>query len=656
MNSPDFHQLFEKVPALVIVLDPDFNIVAVSDLYLEAAKVTREKVLGKEFFQAFPEVPGSRDLGELRKSLNKVLQTKMPDQMAPQEYKMPHSKFWASINVPILGPNGEVQYIVRKAKDVTTIVHREGEHRTIEQERDLFFAHSFDLLAIVGTDGFFKRVNPAFERAMGYTEDELYARPISEFLHPEDVLKTKRGINLLASGETRIASVNRYRCKDGSYKWFSWNTTPMNSLLYTTGRDITAQIEAEEKIKQLNQELEKKNQNLEVAVQERILELRKTESQVLQLQKMDAVGRLAGGIAHDFNNLLGAITLYTDLIAENPGNDATANYAKDIREVTERAGALTRQLLVFSRKQVVQPKILSLNPLIEQLQRMLGRLLGEGFKLSIQLADDLKFVRVDPSQMEQVILNLTVNARDSMPSGGKISIETSNISLGEPIVTKRLDIPAGEYVLLTVTDHGVGMDLETQEKIFEPFFTTKPVGKGTGLGLTTVYGIIKQNKGAIWFYSEVGKGTVFKIYLPVDSGRSEPVVPVPEPLRKIQGNHTLLLIEDEEKLRGVFTLTLRGRGYQVLVAANGEQALEICNSTKDPIHLVITDVIMPGLNGFEVAKQLKALRPEIRILFMSGYTDDVFEQSGLPAISSGELLQKPFGASVLLAKVEEALK
>lgn len=449
-SSLDFRQIFEAIPGLFIVLAKDFTILAVSDAYLEAAMAERETILGKNFFEVFPDNPNDPNATgtiALKMSLEKVLRDRRPDIMEARKYNLPRpvtkgggfdTRYWRSVNTPVMEPNGEVTYIIRRVDDVTTHVYQEMEKKTIEQERDLFFTYSFDLLGIVGTDGFFKRLNPAFERTLGYSEEELCSKPIVEFLHPDDVAKTKQGIQTLASGEPTIASVNRYRCKDGTYKWFSWNTTPMGPLLYSVGRDITKQIHAEERIKQLNSELERKNEDLERKIQERLIELQRSQSQVQQLQKMDAVGRLAGGIAHDFNNMLGAISLYSELLMEiSDKPEAVRKHAQDILRVISSAAALTRQLLIFSRKQIIQPQTIILNPLIQQMERMLGRLIGENIKIVTKTAPDLRAINVDPSQMEQVIMNLVVNAKDAMPQGGTIILETSNVYLDEAF-TRRI--------------------------------------------------------------------------------------------------------------------------------------------------------------------------------------------------------------------------
>jgi len=494
--------------------------------------------------------------------------------------------------------------------------------------QEVFFNNAFDLMATVGADGYFKKVNPAFERILGYTSAEMLAKPVVEFLHPEDVNKTKSGIQRLTAGEPTIQSVNRYLCKDGTYKWISWNTKPISDVFYTVGRDIS----------------------------DHITELKRTEAQVLQLQKMDAVGRLAGGIAHDFNNMLGAISLYCDMLVEAADNpEAVRECAQDIVGATSRASALTRQLLVFSRKQIIQPQALALNPLIENLQKMLVRLIGSSISMSSKLADDLHTIVADPSQLEQVILNLAVNARDAMPSGGTLTIETSNVYLDEAFTSRHLSVTQGQYVLLAITDTGTGMDAETQSKIFEPFFTTKGVGKGTGLGLSTTYGIVKQAKGTIWVYSEPDRGTVFKVYLPAAEGAvAEPMAAQSAPLSS-EGHVTILLVEDDDHLRQGFAQMLANRGFHVLTAANGQEALDLTKSHPGPVHLMLSDVVMPGQSGFELHHEIAKLFPELRALFMSGYTDESISGLTGEELKNVPFIQKPFGTNALVAKVQEVL-
>ncbi len=384
-------------------------------------------------------------------------------------------------------------------------------------------------------------------------------------------------------------------------------------------------------------------------------ERKQLEKQFYHSQKMEAIGRLAGGVAHDFNNLLMAIMGYCDLTLTGIEKDTpTHHFVEEINKAADRAASLTRQLLALSRRQVLQPTVLDLNSVLSDIKRMLLRIMGEDIELNTRLDQDLGYIKADKGQIEQVIMNLTINARDAMPKGGKLLLETSNCDLEflsqdcPPVVSP------GSYVVLTVSDTGEGMDKETQSQIFEPFFTTKGVGLGTGLGLSTVYGIVKQSGGTIWVYSELGKGTTIKIYLP---RASEPLVKPekdPAPLKVPGGSETILLIEDEVMLRTSIKAGLEFSGYHVLTAANGEEALLTAQKFPDPIHLLLTDVVMPGMNGRLVAESLTSRHPETRVLYMSGYTDDAIIRKGLLHKKTA-ILQKPFTTKALVFKVREIL-
>ncbi len=384
-------------------------------------------------------------------------------------------------------------------------------------------------------------------------------------------------------------------------------------------------------------------------------ERKNLEMQFYQSQKMEAIGRLVGGVAHDFNNLLMAIMGYCDLTLIGMGKDTpTRPYVEEINMAADRAASLTRQLLALSRRQVLQPSVLDLNSVLSDIKKMLLRLMGEDIELITRLEENLGPVLADKGQIEQVIMNLTVNARDAMPKGGKLIIETSNCNLdflqGEchPVVSP------GPYVVLTVSDTGEGMDQKTQSQIFEPFFTTKGVGLGTGLGLSTVYGIVKQSGGYIRVYSELGRGTTLKIYLPRASEPLGKTEMISAPLTAPQGSETILLIEDEVILRESIKGGLEIIGYQVLAAADGEEALTIAEHFHDPIHLLLTDMVMPGLNGHQVAESLTAGHPETRVLYMSGYTDNAFLRNGLIQ-EKDAFLQKPFTPKTLAFKIREIL-
>jgi signal transduction histidine kinase/DNA-binding response OmpR family regulator len=390
-------------------------------------------------------------------------------------------------------------------------------------------------------------------------------------------------------------------------------------------------------------------------LQQQIAGRERAEAQFLQAQKMEAVGRLAGGVAHDFNNLLTIILGYSDLLLSgtNAADPARASL-EEIKKAGERAATLTRQLLAFSRQQVLAPQVLDLNVAVANTDKMLRRLIGEDIDLVTSYGADLGRVKADPGQIEQVIMNLAVNARDAMPDGGKITIETANVHLDETYAHGHVPITPGSYVMLAVSDTGCGMDKETQARVFEPFFTTKEIGKGTGLGLATVYGIVNQSGGFIWLYSELGEGTTLKIYLP----RVEEVPATIEPTRvrpaPHRGSETILVVEDEESLRKLVLTVVRAAGYTVLEASRGEEALRICERQPGIIHLMLTDMVMPEMSGRELAARVASLRPETKVLFMSGYTDKAVVHQGV--IDEGTpFIQKPFTPDTLARKVREVL-
>jgi PAS domain S-box-containing protein len=390
---------------------------------------------------------------------------------------------------------------------------------------------------------------------------------------------------------------------------------------------------------------------------EDVTERRALEQQLRQSQKMEAIGRLAGGIAHDFNNLLMVISGYSEFLLERLGPEpALRGPAKEISTAAERATSLTRQLLAFSRKQMLAPKVLDLNAVVTENLKMLTRLIGEDIDLVMIPGSELGAVKADPGQIEQVILNLAVNARDAMPQGGKLTIETANVTLDEAYARLHAPVQPGDYTMLAITDTGVGMDNETQTHIFEPFFTTKGT-KGTGLGLSTVYGIVKQSGAYIWVYSEIGRGTTFKLYFPhvtVEDAAAvdQPVATLTTPTERAR--ETILVVEDEANLRRLTRQFLENQGYTVLEAADGAAAVQICVAHQGLIALLLTDVIMPGMNGRELAQRVSEIRPNMKVLYMSGYTENAIGHNG--TLDAGiTLLQKPFTLHALKAKVREVL-
>ena len=386
-----------------------------------------------------------------------------------------------------------------------------------------------------------------------------------------------------------------------------------------------------------------------------VTERRHLEQQLRQSQRMEAVGRLAGGIAHDFNNLLTVIVGQSEVMLEGFGpNDPLREPVQQIDASAQRAAELTKQLLAFSRKQVLQPKVLDLSAIVADLGKMLHRLIGEDVELITRLNSSLGRVKADPGQIEQIILNLAINARDAMPKGGRLTIETNNASLDDQYANQHTDVRPGAYVMLAVSDTGIGMDKETQSRIFEPFFTTKEQGKGTGLGLATVYGIVKQSEGHIWVYSEPGRGTTFKVYLPrVEApaeirprslDRSEPAI----------GSETVLVVEDDPAARRLVRQVMSSAGYIVMECKDADQALSMSSSYSGTIHLMITDVIMPGASGRELAQKITALRTGIRVLFMSGYTDNAIVHHGV-LDEDVAFIEKPFTPAKLLRKARDVL-
>ena len=385
---------------------------------------------------------------------------------------------------------------------------------------------------------------------------------------------------------------------------------------------------------------------------------KKLEDQLVQAQKMEAVGLLAGGMAHDFNNLLTAIMGYCEIMMlDLPDDDPFHRHAEEIMKAAEHGASLTNKLLAFSRKQILQPRVIDLNLIVTDMDKMLRRLIGEDIDLVTHCSEELGLVKADPGQIEHILMNLAVNARDAMPQGGKLTIETADVFWDESYAQTHVGVSPGPYVMMAVTDNGVGMDVKMLSHIFEPFFTTKESGKGTGLGLAMVYGIVKQSGGHIWVYSEPGQGTIFKIYFPRVTEALAPAAPrhPRELLKAASSGETILLVEDDAALRALMSKALRKYGYQVWEAANGEEAILICAKEKGPIHLLLTDVVMPQMGGGELAERLAQLRPEIKVLYMSGYTTNAIVHHGV--LDEGiNFIQKPLKVLSLLQKVREVLE
>jgi PAS domain S-box-containing protein len=525
----------------------------------------------------------------------------------------------------VLDEHANVSRVIGTAQDITERKKTENKLRqlaTIVESSD-------DAIVSRTLDGTIQSWNGAAERMYEYSAAEAIGKPIS-ILYPHGqrdeipaiLEKIKRG-DIVRNFETIRAT------KDGKQIHIALTVSPIKDV---SGRIVGAS-----------------------AIGRDITESKQMEDMFRQAQKMEAVGRLAGGVAHDFNNMLSVILGYSELLLERADTDGQVRMqCEEIKRAGDRAASLTRQLLAFSRQQVLEPRVLNLNTSVAEIEKMLRRLIGEDIDLRTSLDPTLGLVKADPGQIEQVIMNLAVNARDAMPEGGKLIIETSNTELDDEYALHHPPCIVGRYVILAVTDSGVGMSQETKARIFEPFFTTKELSKGTGLGLSTVYGVVKQSGGYIWVYSEPGQGSVFKLYLPRVDGSEVQIRPAKSAPELLAGTETILLVEDEQSVRALTRNLLEQGGYTVLEADNGAHAVEIAKQHHGPIHLLLTDVVMPGMNGPAVAEMILPIHPEAKALYVSGYSSSFGTQTGLvPA--GANLFQKPFSRAALLRKVRNLL-
>lgn len=504
----------------------------------------------------------------------------------------------------------------------------EALRRTEERYRDLV-ENARDIIYEHDLKGNYTSTNKAAEEITGYSREEALRLNITQTVAPEYLEKAKEMVRRKLAGESVTAYELELVAKDGRKIAVEVNTRLVFYDGVPTGvqgiaRDVTARKQLEEQLR--------------------------------QSQKLEAIGLLAGGVAHDFNNLLTVIGGYADLSLNRLSpEDPLRRNLKEIHNASNRAASLTRQLLAFSRKQVMQPRVFALNTIIADLEKMLRRMIGEDIEFSTNLRASVGNVKADPGQIEQVIMNLVVNARDAMPSGGKITIETNIVELDETYARHHISAISGSYALLAVSDTGTGINEETKKHIFEPFFTTKESGKGTGLGLSMVYGIVKQSGGNIWVYSEPGIGTTFKIYLPSVGEAAQKYKEATKTFQHPQATETILLVEDAEMVRDLAREVLESCGYRVLVAENGREALRICEQSKRLIHLLLTDVVMPEMSGSELVKRLASLYPQLRVLYMSGYTEDAIVHHGV--LNEGiNFIEKPFSPDSLALRVREVLE
>ena len=625
-EAKDFSEnLIQTANVIILGMDPDGNINIFNQTAEQITGYTLPELKGRNWFETL--VPKDRYPYVWDEF------TRLIDGETPQTFENPiltksgeeRQIIWENNQIRV---DGKIVATISFGNDITERKRaeealRESEERyrdLVENAHDIIFAHDLK--------GNYTSVNRAGEQITGYTHEECLALNIADTIAPEDVRKVREMMSKKLVGEKVTAYEVELLAKDGSRIAVEVNT----KLILQDGLPIGVQ-----------------------GIARNVTERKQLEDQLRQSQKMEAIGQLAGGVAHDFNNLLTAINGYSSLALQRiEDNHPLRSYLEEIKKAGDRAANLTRQLLAFGRKQILQPLPINLNDIVTDMNKMLRRLIGEDVELTAKLDPALKNIKADPGQIEQVLVNLVVNARDAMPKGGHLTIETASVELDQEYARRRVGVLPGSYVMLAVSDTGMGMNPETQERIFDPFFTTKEKGKGTGLGLSTVYGIVKQSGGNIWVYSEAGRGTTFKVYLPeleIASAKTDTaVVEAPMP----SGSETILLVEDEDVVRGLAATILEQSGYKVLTASRGEEAIRLCLQRAEPIHLLLTDVVMPETSGKEIADRLRELLPGLSVLFMSGYTDEAIVHHGV-LDSNVEFIQKPFTPAALVRKVREVL-
>jgi PAS domain S-box-containing protein len=507
------------------------------------------------------------------------------------------------------------------------------ERKVIEraQARSLTWQLSPDLLGALNSKGYFETSNPAWQTVLGWSEGEVASMSIFELLHPDDVEHTRAGFELTLVGQPAIRFANRYRCKDGGYRCISWVGIQEDNFVYCTGRDITAEREAE-------------------------LELSAAQEALRQSQKMEAIGQLTGGIAHDFNNLLTGILGSLDLVRRR----LAANEPGDIQRFMEaastsalRAAGLTHRLLAFARRQPLDTRANDINRLVAGMQDLLDRTLGEQIELKLMFAGDLWTAFTDANQLENALLNLAINARDAMPEGGRLTIETENVQLQAAYASLHEGLQPGAYIAVSVSDTGIGMSPAVLAKAIDPFFTTKAMGEGTGLGLSMIYGFTKQSRGHMHIDSELGRGTTVTLYLPraVQDAVSQSSAAIETPRGRGQ---TILVVEDDAIVRSILSDALKDLGYNVLLAPDARPAITLLESELG-IDLMVSDVVLPHINGRKLAELARALRPNLKVLFVSGYAENATVRGDF--LDAGmDMLSKPFSLDVLGAKVHAMIE
>ena len=627
-SEEQYRDLYENAPcAYFCVSAADGSVLGCNSGALRLFGYDRETVMRMKVFDLYVDKPDN-----VSKAQEVFKRFKAGETIRDVELQMKQKDghpVWISLSVePVVDRVGNVTESRSIVVDIT--VRKQAEEELLKSERRYrtLFEDSIDAIVITSREGKLLDVNQAALDLLGYTKVEIMGMNFRElYVDPSNGKRFQQQID--QKGSVANFEVKLFK-KDG---------TELDSLFtVTTKRADNGSI---------------------VGYQGFIRDItdqKKLEDQFRQAQKMEAIGRLAGGVAHDFNNLLTTIIGYTEtLLTQADKGSPLRSGMEEIKLASDRAANLTRQLLAFSRKQMIQPVVLNLNYPLAEMDKMLRRLIGENIDLVTLLEPELWKVKFDAGQIDQVVMNLAVNARDAMPNGGKLTIETANVELDEAYARQhRIELKPGPFVMLSVSDTGMGIDNETQSHIFEPFFTTKEKGKGTGLGLSTVYGIVKQSGGFIWVYSEPGQGTTFKIYFPKADEEEEFTEEKQMQPQNLEGSETILLAEDDDSARKLIRTVLQDYGYRVLEAQGGKEALQLNEHHKGPIHLLLTDVVMPGMGGRKLAERLQPLQPKMKVLYMSGYTDNAIVHHGV--LESGmSFIQKPFAPKVLVSKCRKFL-
>lgn len=624
-SSADLSAVLAGTTDVILLLDANGRYLTVADNNNALLYKPPAELIGRTLNQIFPPQQADFFFEQVRRAIDTGRAHRV-------EYSLEIGghEVWFDATVSPLSPDS----VLWMARDITPWREAEQKLRRQLQFTQAITGNLAEGIYALDLHGRVTFINPAGEAALGWNESELLGRDMHEIVHSRRADGTYRPasecplLGVLKSGRTVKVDSDVFTRRDGTMLPIAFTASPITTDGQIVGavlvfRDISERIHLEE--------------------------------QVRQAQKMEAIGQLAGGVAHDFNNLLTIINGYTELLlSQSEEGHRWHGELREIRKAGERAILLTQRLLAFSRRQMLQPRLVALNSIVSGFESVLRRLIPENIDVAIRLDPSAGHIEVDPSQIEQAILNLAVNARDAMPQGGRLTIETSSIEVDDEYVQSHPDVNRGGYALLTVTDSGVGIREEIKGRIFEPFFTTKEPGKGTGLGLSMVYGVVKQSGGHIWVYSEPNFGTTFKIYLPLRPAPADETAAVQHEGAPPGGTETVLLLEDDDGVRKYAKAILEGRGYSVIAADNADQALAAASAFSGKLHLMITDVVMPGKSGPAVAQQLASLGIQTKVLYMSGYTDDAIVRHGILTTSMA-FLAKPFSPEALLRRVWEVL-